>query len=44
VATDHIEGWEAELQRYLNDMPTDVTPEIDIVKYWEVHTPFPISD
>jgi hypothetical protein len=44
VATDHVEGWEAELRRYLNDMPADVTPETDVVKYWEVHTPFPISD
>jgi hypothetical protein len=44
VAADHVEGWEAELRRYLNDMPADVTPETDVVKYWEVCTPFPISD
>jgi hypothetical protein len=41
MTVGHVEGWEAELRRYLNDMPADVTPETDVVKYWEV---CPISD
>jgi len=37
VDTEDNTGWEAELQRYLKDMPTDVTAETDIVKWWQVH-------
>ena len=32
----NAEGWAAELQRYLNDMPTDVNREMDLVEYWQV--------
>jgi hypothetical protein len=28
--------WEAELRRYLKDMPADVTPDTDIVEWWQV--------
>ena len=42
MAAEHVEGWEVELQCYLNDMLADVTPETDIVKYLEVCNPFPI--
>jgi hypothetical protein len=30
------EGWEAELRRYEKDMPADVSPGTDIVKWWQV--------
>ena len=30
------EGWQAELHRYLKDMPTDVTKDTDIVEWWQV--------
>ena len=32
------EGWQAELRRYLKDMPADVTKDTDIVKWWQVST------
>ena len=38
VATEDNEGWEAELWQYLKDMPADVTPKTDIVKWWQVHS------
>jgi hypothetical protein len=30
------EGWQAELRRYLKDLPADVTKDTDIVKWWQV--------
>ena len=36
LAADEAEGWEAELRRYLKDMPADVTPETDIILWWQV--------
>jgi hypothetical protein len=36
VASEHNEGWTAELRRYLKDMPPDVTKETDIVEWWQV--------
>lgn len=30
------EGWQAELRRYLGDMPANVTEHTDIVKWWQV--------
>jgi hypothetical protein len=30
------EGWVAELGRYLGDLPQDATPDMDVVKYWQV--------
>jgi hypothetical protein len=36
LAADKAEGWEAELRRFLKDMPADVTPETDIVLWWQV--------
>jgi hypothetical protein len=35
LATE-CDGWEAELRRYLKDMPADVSPETDIVEWWQV--------
>jgi len=35
LAADKAEGWEAELRRFLKDMPADVTPETDIVLWWQ---------
>jgi hypothetical protein len=29
-------GWEPELRRYLKDMPANVTPETDIIEWWQV--------
>jgi hypothetical protein len=36
LAADEAEGWEAELRRYLKDMPANVTPETDIILWWQV--------
>ncbi|KAH7904966.1 hypothetical protein BJ138DRAFT_1118908 [Hygrophoropsis aurantiaca] len=30
-------GWAAELRRYLQDMPEDVTKDTDIIKWWSKH-------
>lgn len=32
------EGWQAELRRYLKDLPSDVTKDTDIVEWWQVCT------
>ena len=40
LAADEAEGWEAELQRYLKDMPADVMPETDIILWWQVRKLF----
>ena len=31
------EGWVEEMGRYLGDLPQDATPDMDVVKYWQVH-------
>ena len=36
VANEGDEGWQSEKRRYLQDMPADVTPETDIILYWQV--------
>ena len=36
LATTECDGWEAELRCYLKDMPADVSPETDIVEWWQV--------
>jgi hypothetical protein len=36
IAKDDDEGWAAELRRYLNEMPADVTKDTDIVEWWQV--------
>ena len=44
LATTECDGWEAELRRYLKDMPADVSPETDIVEWWQVcHTVFYVT-
>lgn len=30
-------GWKEELRRYLNDIPDDITKDVDIVGWWAVH-------
>jgi len=30
------QGWQAELHRYLKDMPANVTKETDIMEWWQV--------
>jgi hypothetical protein len=37
VTHDEDEGWASELQRYLKDMPADVTRDTDILEWWSVH-------
>ena len=32
------DGWQAELRRYLKDMPANVTKETDIVEWWQVRS------
>ncbi|KAG6913201.1 hypothetical protein DXG01_008819, partial [Tephrocybe rancida] len=29
------EGWQAELRRYLKDVPVDISRDTDIVEYWQ---------
>ena len=36
-------GWKAELRQYLNDIPTDVSKETDIVAWWAVCVPHMFS-
>jgi hypothetical protein len=36
LTRDEDEGWQAELRRYLKDIPADVTKETDIVEWWQV--------
>ena len=36
LTTMQREGWESELRRYEKDMPADVSPDTDIVKWWQV--------
>jgi hypothetical protein len=35
----HVDGngWRAELRRYLSDLPSDVSKDMDIVKWWSDH-------
>ena len=30
------EEWQAELRRYLKDLPSDVTKDTDVVEWWQV--------
>jgi hypothetical protein len=32
------EGWQAELRRYLKDMPANVTKDTDIMEWWQVRS------
>jgi hypothetical protein len=32
------EGWRSELRRYLDDMPSEVTKDTDVVEWWSVST------
>lgn len=36
LSTTECGGWEPELRRYLKDMPADVSPETDVVAWWQV--------
>ena len=36
LSTMEREGWEAELRHYEKDMPADVSPDTDIVMWWQV--------
>ena len=36
VGQEEGEGWQAELRRYLKDLPTDITKDTDIVEWWQV--------
>lgn len=36
LSSKEHEGWEAELCCYEKDMPADVSPNTDIVKWWQV--------
>ena len=39
MSTMQCEGWEAELCHYEKDMPADVSPETDIIEWWQVCVP-----
>jgi len=41
VTWDSEEGWASELQRYLKDLPADVTKDTDIIEWWQVWLSFP---
>ena len=36
IMQEENEGWEAELRRYLKDMPANVSKETDIIEWWQV--------
>ena len=36
ILQGNSEEWQSELRRYLDDVPADVTRDIDIVKWWQV--------
>jgi hypothetical protein len=36
LSTMEREGWEAELRRYEGSMPSNVSPDTDIVMWWQV--------
>ena len=36
LVADGDYGWESELQRYLKDMPADVTANTNIIEWWQV--------
>ena len=36
VSDEQEEGWQAEIRRYLKDLPADVTKDTDIVAWWQV--------
>jgi hypothetical protein len=36
VSQEQDGGWEAEIRRYLKDLPADVTKDSDIVEWWQV--------
>jgi hypothetical protein len=36
ITQDNEEGWASELQRYLKEILTDVTKDMDIIKWWQV--------
>jgi len=36
-------GWQAELRRYLKDMPANITKNTDIMKWWQVRCPSTLS-
>jgi len=36
LSTTECDGWEAELRRYLKDVPADVSSDTDIVEWWQV--------
>jgi hypothetical protein len=36
VSQEQDGGWEAEIRRYLKDLPANVTKDTDIVEWWQV--------
>ncbi|KAG6824192.1 hypothetical protein H0H87_012297, partial [Tephrocybe sp. NHM501043] len=36
LTREDSEGWQAELRRYLKDVPADISRDTDIVEYWQV--------
>jgi hypothetical protein len=38
ITHDREEDWNAELRRYLRDMPDDVTVKTDLIDWWSVCT------
>jgi hypothetical protein len=36
VSEEQEEGWQAEIRRYLKDLPVNVTKDTDVVAWWQV--------
>ena len=36
VSDEQEEGWQAEIRRYLKDLPANVTKDTDVVEWWQV--------
>jgi hypothetical protein len=44
LSQDQEEGWEAELHRYLKDLPPNVTKDTDVVQWWQVCIVYSFAD
>jgi hypothetical protein len=36
MSQEQDEGWQAEIRRYLKDLPANVSKDTDIVEWWQV--------
>jgi hypothetical protein len=39
ISEEQEEGWQAEIRRYLRDLPANVSKNTDVVEWWQVSIP-----